>query len=600
MMKLKRFFTFLLAIAAVPAVHAQCDAGRVSTLSGDTLVYTCPGDSMPDLLVFTHTADTASSFTFVVTDANDVILAFPPTDTVDFEGAGEGLCKLWGLAYTDTLRAQVGDTLGSVSLSDSCADLSDNFVTVVRAVPDAGVVSTSDGQSELDLCLTDTLPDVVSFVANGQSAARYTLLVTDTANVILTVPTGMRVDFSSAGPGVCRVWGLSYTGTLSANAGDTASVVALSDDCFALSAGFVNIRRDTACADTTPPPPPPPSGPFTLINADSDMELTAFGDGDSIDVSQFSIAFIDHLNVRYEPDTGFSPIGSVVFDFDGVPAFNIEQIVPYALGGDDNGNYHPVGNAMTLGTHTLAATPYSSYQGMGTAGPGDTITFTLYESGNVPPDSGMAGEVVNFTLLDADAEQDIRNLADGDTIDLSALASPNISIRANTNPQVVGSVKFDFNGVNGFRVENVYPYMLGGDIQPDHWPVEMPDGDYTLTATPYSAPQAGGTAGTPQTIHFTVISSPFQRVAVSADHSQLLAFPNPAGEQVQLEMPQGRRGPVRIQVVSPMGNVMLREQFVSPTDHWNRVLDTQQLPPGVYIVHITNGMFRRTLRLVKR
>lgn len=593
----------MLASAFALDLQAQtdCEGGSIATVTGDTIVYTCPGDTLPDIVVFSNTADTAANFIYVVTDTNTVILDVSTSDSIDFEGAGEGICWVWGLSYTDTLRATVGDTASTTVLSDSCADLSDNYITVIRAVPDGGVVSTVDGATDATVCLTDTVSDVLEFAVNGNSAAQFTYVVTDTANVILEVPSGKRVDFSTAGVGISRVWGLSYTGTITAALGDTASQVSLTDDCFSLSTNFVTVSRDTACEDTTTTPPPA-GGPsaFTLVDADTDMDLQPIADGDSIDVSQYAIAYIDHLNLRYEPDTGFSPIGSVVFDFNGETAFNIEQIVPYALGGDDDGNYHPVGNSMTLGTHTVVATLYSSYQGTGTQGPSDTLTFTLYDSGGTPPAGTDSGEVVGFTLINADADEAIRPLMDGDTIDLSALASPNISIQADTDPTEVGSVVFDFDGASRFRVENVFPYSLGGDIRPDFWAVEMPDGTYTLTATPYESFEGSGAMGTPLTITFTVISSPFRRMAVAANHHQLFGFPNPAESQVTLEMPEGRRGTVDIQVVNTMGDLMLRDTFSTGTDNWRRVLDTSDFPPGLYIVHIQNAMFKRTMRLVKR
>lgn len=586
-----------------------CDGGTVSSASGDP-IYTCPGDSTADVAVFSNTADPNANFTYVITDPNGMILAFSASDTIDFTNAGAGTCLVWGLSYTDTLRAAVGDNANSVSFSDSCADLSDNFVTVVRADPDGGIVSTIDGASEIEICLEDSISDVITFAVNGNSDANFAFVVTDTSNVILGLPSGNEVDFSTAGAGTCRVWGLSFTGAVTAVVGDTASAVSLTDGCFALSGNFVNVVRIDSCVEdtTTNPPTGGGSSNFTLVDADTDQDLHNIADGDSINVS--SVQYVDHLNVRYDPDSSISDIGSVVFDFDGEQAFSIEQISPYALGGDNSGDYHPTGNSMTLGTHTITVSVYSSYQGMGDLLAQESVTFTLVESGGTTPVDTTGGggndtivgsdmAVVSYTLVNAETNADIGPLNDGDEIDYTALGTSDISIRANTSPEEVGSVVFSFRGASSFRTENVYPYALGGDINGDYWTVEIPNGDYTLTATPYSESQAGGDEGDALTISFSVVSSPFARMQVQSDVRRILAFPNPVQNQLNLEMPEGRTGNVRIDIVTPMGNLIQRDDFTTSTDHWSRVIQTGDFLPGVYIIHVTNGMFRRTLRIVR-
>jgi hypothetical protein len=118
------------------------------------------------------------------------------------------------------------------------------------------------------------------------------------------------------------------------------------------------------------------------------------------------------------------------------------------------------------------------------------------------PTVGSAQTITSFILVDADSNQDIRPLTDGDTID-----QRNITIRANTTPALVGSVVFGLNDNARFRVEDDDNYSLAGDRDGDYlvWPAEP--GKYTLTATPYSEDDGGGTAGTPLTITFTVVDA---------------------------------------------------------------------------------------------
>ena len=62
--------------------------------------------------------------------------------------------------------------------------------------------------------------------------------------------------------------------------------------------------------------------------------------------------------------------------------------------------------------------------------------------------------MIGFTLIDARAEEDVRVLSDGDTIDLEK-DGYYLTIRADTVGSAVSSVVFDFDDSSGVRTENV-------------------------------------------------------------------------------------------------------------------------------------------------
>ena len=57
-----------------------------------------------------------------------------------------------------------------------------------------------------------------------------------------------------APPGTCWVWGLAYTGELTAQVGDQADQVALASDCFDLSENFIAVVRSGAEGGTISTP----------------------------------------------------------------------------------------------------------------------------------------------------------------------------------------------------------------------------------------------------------------------------------------------------------------------------------------------------------
>ena len=84
-------------------------------------------------------------------------------DMANFDGAGAGVCRVWGLAYTGNVLAQAGDDAAATTLTDGCFDLSDNFITVNRDEVNGGTVATENGETEVSVCVNDGVDDFVFF-----------------------------------------------------------------------------------------------------------------------------------------------------------------------------------------------------------------------------------------------------------------------------------------------------------------------------------------------------------------------------------------------------------------------------------------------------
>lgn len=117
-------------------------------------------------------------------------------------------------------------------------------------------------------------------------------------------------------------------------------------------------------------------------------------------------------------------------------------------------------------------------------------------------------KVVSFTLVNTSKDKDMQSLNDGEVIDLSLLPRVRTNIRANTSPYKVGSVVFSLSvGGHEIRkhVENGTPYALFRNIKGDYFGGSLQQGEYTLTATPYSKEGGKGVKGSPLTIHFKIV-----------------------------------------------------------------------------------------------
>ena len=135
---------------------------------------------------------------YVITDENNTILAVNSDGVIDFDGAGPGICRVWGLSYSGSLIADTGDNAAEVALSDECFELSSNFVTIIRSEVDGGNISLENGDFSIDICVNDGNPDVLTFVNTTSSTEAYVFIVTDENDIILNVNDSGIFDFESA------------------------------------------------------------------------------------------------------------------------------------------------------------------------------------------------------------------------------------------------------------------------------------------------------------------------------------------------------------------------------------------------------------------
>jgi CubicO group peptidase (beta-lactamase class C family) len=117
-------------------------------------------------------------------------------------------------------------------------------------------------------------------------------------------------------------------------------------------------------------PTPPTVTALQLMNADTDQPIQPLTDGATITLADLPTT---HLNVRAE--TSPTKVGSVRFGLDASANYRTETNAPYAMAGDDSGNYR----AWTprVGTHTVKATAYTGASATGTGGPTVSVTFTV-------------------------------------------------------------------------------------------------------------------------------------------------------------------------------------------------------------------------------
>lgn len=229
----------------IEVLQLDIDAGSISFTDGSTNKNLCIDANNPPLS-FQATNSMGSDYTYFLTNtANEIIAGTGIEASFSFDQINLDTIRVWGAVYTGELNIMdfFGAKIDELVISDACYDISENFLTVIKSLPVAGQLTFNDGSLEASFCSQESNRSV-SFSAVNQSSEQYTYLITDQLNVIQAITSENSFDFNNFDLGLYRIWGLAYSGNLSAQVGDFAPEASLSDACFALTDQALVIQID--------------------------------------------------------------------------------------------------------------------------------------------------------------------------------------------------------------------------------------------------------------------------------------------------------------------------------------------------------------------
>ncbi len=224
------------------------------------------------------------------------------------------------------------------------------------------------------------------------------------------------------------------------------------------------------------------------------------GNGYLLDVDHFSFAQADvqiqslaFNNCPTEPIL----VGDVIdLNVDLLPTNTTNQTVAFTTSTGSGVDYLSGSfTAQVAGEITVFATSFSD------GGVFDQCTITVSEP--VEPD----GPTVNaLVLVNADTDQDIAIINEGDVFSIAETGTSNLNVRAEVSAYTE-SVRFDYQGVVNYQIESVPVYAIGGNSG-NNYNAWVPDfGANTITAVAYTGNGATGLAGNPTTVNFEFLDA---------------------------------------------------------------------------------------------
>lgn len=203
----------------------DCFMSSTFTSNGFTSIDICSSDGQADNVTLLNNINEVPGehYAYLVTDGNELLQEVVLTSNFDFEGSSDLEQRVYGVHFDGTLIPAFGANRQVTSASGCFTHSNDNnFLTITKnaCAPEFVCIITditsSTGDTELDICPSDGNEDIVTF-QNSQSIEagdHFAYLITDENEIVQGSTTSNSFDFEGTSDLEQRVYGVHYDGDL--------------------------------------------------------------------------------------------------------------------------------------------------------------------------------------------------------------------------------------------------------------------------------------------------------------------------------------------------------------------------------------------------
>ena len=262
-------------------------AGFVVMDDANTLLQNCPSDANFPSRQIRTIGNNSGNQCFVIFDENQFIVDILFNPTIYPTEYPSGKYKIVSISFNGALNIKKGDKWGSKAPSTSCYSISGNEVPFLNLEPKGGIVKVVEGDTS-NICVGNSTPSRIKFSRDSSNELSYSYLITDQSNRYLGHFTNIDLlSFDDYSTNNINVWGLSHTGNISLQKGDSILNKDISTGCFQLSKNSISLKLNIFRGHTV------------KSNLNTDSLLICTGDGLPNLVNFSSSDSISGLKYRY-------------------------------------------------------------------------------------------------------------------------------------------------------------------------------------------------------------------------------------------------------------------------------------------------------------
>jgi len=466
--KYRKHWLYLLILSSMlwsMNMDAQCVGGQVLFSNSMDKASLCLSDVQVSGFNVYNTSFAPTRYAYALTDLNNQILSLHDTNNISFDNLIEGTYYLYGFSYLGDITANLGDGVYSSQFSTSCWQISYNRIEIKLATPRSNEIRTSDFQTSKFLCLNQGEPDFVSFQNIGDRNSPFVFIVTDDNERILNVTSNNFADFSNFPSGICRIYGLAYTGNLLANFGMQITET-LSTGCFELSGNVIEVNRAIVNGGDIFSQDFKPFYEFITDDGQSDrLDLTNSGST----LAEYAYVLTDGAN------NVFRFLDEPTFDFEGLTA-GTYRLWGFSYSGDIllsvgqsifNSSFSTGCSARSFNAITITARNEGNGPAPCTA---ESTTITALSETTICLNAGIEQVITDANMVQGlesiliitDDANVIQDISQSESIDIFGLQAGNYNVSQIIHEQATGLlIGANANNISGcFAQSNLIPIQI--------------------------------------------------------------------------------------------------------------------------------------------
>lgn len=262
-------------------------AGFVVMDDANTLLQNCPSDANFPSRQIRTIGNNSGNQCFVIIDGNQIIVDILFSPTIYPTEYPSGKYNIVSISFNGALNIKKGEKWGAKAPSTSCYSISGNEVSFLNIEPKGGIIKVVEGDTS-NICIGNSLPSPIKFSKDSINELSYSYLITDQSNRYLGHFTNIDLlSFNDYSTSNIKVWGLSHTGNITLQKGDSILKKDISTGCFQLSKNSISLKLNIF------------RGHIVKTNLNNDSLLICTGDGLANLVNFSSSDSLSGLNYRY-------------------------------------------------------------------------------------------------------------------------------------------------------------------------------------------------------------------------------------------------------------------------------------------------------------
>ena len=262
-------------------------AGFVVMDDANTLLQNCPSDANFPSRQIKTIGNNSGNQCFVIIDRNQIIVDILFSPTIYPTEYPSGKYNIVSISFNGSLNIKKGEKWGVKAPSTSCYSISGNDVSFLNLEPQGGIIKVVEGDTS-NICIGNSAPSPIKFSKDSVNELTYSYLITDQSNRYLGHFTNIDLlSFEDYSTGNINVWGLSHTGNITLQKGDSILKKDITTGCFQLSKNSISLKLNIFRGHTV------------KTNLNTDSLLICTGDGLPNLINFSSSDSLSGLNYRY-------------------------------------------------------------------------------------------------------------------------------------------------------------------------------------------------------------------------------------------------------------------------------------------------------------